>query len=75
MNDNKEIVFETKGLGKYIVSYKENHPDKEENTNNEQKPEEIKEKKVNYLPYALGGGAILLLAGAGYMLIGRKNKY
>ncbi len=69
---NNEVVFEDNGLGRYIIAYKSEIPDQEENNSNISKPEEKNEKKTSYLPYIFVGGTILII-GIGYALIRRKN--
>ena len=66
VNQNNEVIFEDNGLGKYIVSYKSAVSD------NEEEKDDL-EKKVNYVPYILGGVAILLAGGVvGTIVIKKK---
>ncbi len=66
--NNSEVVFEDKGLGKYIVSYKSGDSNSNINVNtnsNDTKLKDMKEKEesINYIPYIAGGVAILLVGG------------
>lgn len=69
--EDNEIVFEDKGLGKYIISYVSNQEEKPSTNQNTPKPVETndnKEKTVNYIPYVLGGTAIVLVGGVIYFI-------
>ena len=76
--NNGEVEFEDEGLGKYIVSYKSEDSNTNINTNsNDTKPEEKKEsgeKSINYIPYVIGGVAILLVGGVIYFVVRKKNE-
>ncbi len=76
--NNNEVTFEDSGLGKYIISYKTDASDKEEkpNTNDDTKLEEkeTEEKSVNYIPFIVGGGVILLIGGVMHLVVRKKNE-
>jgi len=81
INENGEVVFESDGLGKYIISYKDEEtfendtaPDVQEETKTEEKETQV-EEKVNYIPYAIGISAVLLIGGSVCFAIRKKNQF
>ncbi|MCI9312838.1 MAG: hypothetical protein HFE68_05670 [Erysipelotrichaceae bacterium] len=82
INDQNELVFQSKGLGKFIISYEsdikdkddKDDPKKEENTKPESSKEEdagFTDQLMNFLPWA----AIIAVAaiGGGFFFIKWKN--
>jgi len=74
---NNEVEFEDSGLGKYIIAYKtdsEEKPNTNTNSNNTNVIEnKDTENSVNYLPYIIGGVAILLVGGVIYFVVRKKK--
>ena len=75
VNENNELVFEDKGLGKYIISYKtelndnsDNNDDKN-NINVDEEPQ-----KTNYILYVVIGSSLVILFGIGYFIKKSKKK-
>ena len=76
MEENNEIVFECKGLGKYIISYKSTVLDSELNKvedNNTLEPEDTVEKKSNIVVYTVLVGVAIAMGGTIYFVIKKKN--
>ncbi len=71
--NNGEAVFENKGLGKYIVSYKSEDSNKVSNTNSNDSQLKEAGKSFNYIPYAIGGVAILLVGVIISFVVRKKN--
>lgn len=65
-----KIIFESNGLGKYIVVYKTNN---EEKPNVDSKPSKREEKLIKYLLYV--GGVSISLAGITYFIVRKKIKF
>jgi len=72
---NNEVEFEDSGLGKYIIAYKTDSEEKPNTNSNNTNIIENKdaESSVNYLPYIIGGVAILLVGGVIYFVVRKKK--
>ena len=82
VNENGEVVFENVGLGKYIISYKDDEitennsvTDSKAQTEQQEKEEPIKNKKIDYMPYVIGGCVILFVGGIIYLVIRKNNQF
>ena len=73
---NNEVEFEDSGLGKYIIAYKTDSEEKPNTNSNNTNIIENKdaESSVNYLPYIIGGVAILLVGGVIYFVVRKKDE-
>ncbi len=81
VNENNEVVFKDKGLGKYIISYDTNQPEKEDQVENDiSKPsldndDESSSTNIfqDYLPYILGVFALFVVGGGIFFIVRKKN--
>ena len=82
INDQNELVFQSKGLGKFIISYEsdikdkddKDDPKKEENTKPESSKEEdtgFTDQLMNFLPWAAIIAVVAI--GGGFFFIKWKN--
>ena len=70
INENNELVFEDNGLGTYIVSYKDENVNKEENIENMVEKEN---KKINIIPYIIGIITIIFISFIIYIMKKKNN--
>lgn len=79
VNENNEVVFKDKGLGKYIISYDSGETEKEDQKDSDLSKPSLEEEETSstnvlqdYLPYVMIGFVIIVVAGGLFFIIRKK---